>query len=100
MIDDVPNKTTGEAWIEDVVSGISIFEGVPVHLENFHVEGPGAELIGQGEPGEKDEPQRPEPEIPAPTPDDVPSPHPSQPEIVPPHEAPAMDPMTPSAPTA
>ena len=75
-----------EEWIETVVNGIALFEGVPVHLEH--------------ELGPKDAPQQPEPEVPAPMPGEVPAPQPSQPEIVPPHETPAMDPMTPSAPEA
>ncbi len=78
-----------EEWVETVVNGIALFEGVPVHVEHL-----------ANDPGQKDAPQQPDPEIPAPMPDEVPSPHPSQPEIVPPHETPAMDPMTPSAPEA
>lgn len=83
-----------EEWIETVVNGIALFEGVPVHIEHH------AAAFGQEGPGDKDAPQQPEPEIPAPMPGEVPSPHPSQPEIVLPHETPAMDPMTPSAPEA
>jgi hypothetical protein len=79
-----------ENWIEDVVNGIALFEGVPVHVDNLQAEGP----------GQKDEPQRPAPDIPVQPPADVPAPHPTQPEIVPPHETPDMDPATPSAPEA
>jgi len=87
----IANHMITHQWIEDVCNGISLMEGVPMHLEAGQEE----------EPGKKEAPNRPsQPDIRPPQPGEIPAPQAPQPEIEPYQPMPAADPVSPSQPTA